>query len=75
MKINEQFVGNHQHLDGGSFQLYYKGPLAIDAGAYQGSSGKMGSSNLGFGLPDFIMFIRELQNLLQKIYKITQNQK
>lgn len=39
MKVNEQFVGNHQHLDGGSFQLYYKGPLAIDAGAYQGTSG------------------------------------
>lgn len=39
MKINEHFVGNHQHLDGGSFQLYYKGPLAIDAGAYQGESG------------------------------------
>lgn len=39
MKINEQFVGNHQHMDGGSFQLYYKGPLAIDAGAYGGSSG------------------------------------
>lgn len=39
MKINEQFVGNHQHMDGGAFQLYYKGPLAIDAGAYQGTSG------------------------------------
>ena len=39
MKVNEQFVGNHQHMDGGSFQLYYKGPLAIDAGAYNGSSG------------------------------------
>ena len=39
MKVNEHFVGNHQHLDGGAFQLYYKGPLAIDAGAYQGSSG------------------------------------
>lgn len=39
MKVNEQFFGNHQHLDGGSFQLYYKGPLAIDAGAYNGSSG------------------------------------
>ncbi|NDV82141.1 heparin/heparin-sulfate lyase HepB [Bacteroides sp. 51] len=39
MKINEQFYGNHQHLDGGSFQLYYKGPLAIDAGAYNGTSG------------------------------------
>lgn len=39
MKVNEQFIGNHQHLDGGSFQIYYKGPLAIDAGAYKGSSG------------------------------------
>ena len=39
MKVNENFVGNHQHLDAGSFQIYYKGPLAIDSGAYQGSSG------------------------------------
>ena len=39
MKINEHFVGNHQHLDGGTFQIYYNGPLAIDAGAYHGTSG------------------------------------
>ncbi|MGM9786765.1 MAG: heparin/heparin-sulfate lyase HepB [Candidatus Cryptobacteroides sp.] len=39
MKINENFVGNHQHMDGGSFQIYYKGPLAIDSGSYQGASG------------------------------------
>lgn len=39
MKINEHFVGNHQHMDGGAFQIYYKGPLAIDAGAYHGTSG------------------------------------
>lgn len=39
MKVNEQFVGNHQHLDAGSFQIYYKGPLAIDSGSYQGESG------------------------------------
>ena len=38
-KINKNFVGNHQHLDGGSFQIDYKGPLAIDSGSYQGSSG------------------------------------
>ena len=25
MKINEQFVGNHQHMDGGSFQIITKG--------------------------------------------------
>ena len=39
MKINEQFYGNHQHMDGGSFQIYYRGPLAIDSGSYQGASG------------------------------------
>lgn len=39
MKVNEQFYGNHQHMDGGSFQIYYKGPLAIDSGSYQGSAG------------------------------------
>jgi hypothetical protein len=39
MKINEYNFLNHQHHDAGSFQLYYKGPLAIDAGTYQGSSG------------------------------------
>lgn len=39
MKINERFVGNHQHVDGGAFQIYYKGPLAIDSGTYQGSGG------------------------------------
>lgn len=45
MKINENFVGNHQHLDGGSFQIYYKGPLAIDTGLYQGTGGGYNSAN------------------------------
>lgn len=39
MKINEYTFTNHQHLDAGVFQIYYKGPLAIDAGTYQGTSG------------------------------------
>lgn len=39
MKVNEYNFVNHQHNDAGSFQIYYKGPLAIDAGIYQGSSG------------------------------------
>ncbi|MFB9056868.1 heparin/heparin-sulfate lyase HepB [Mariniflexile ostreae] len=39
MKINEYNFLNHQHHDAGSFQIYYKGPLAIDSGMYQGSSG------------------------------------
>ncbi len=39
MKINEYSFLNHQHHDAGAFQIYYKGPLAIDAGSYKGSSG------------------------------------
>jgi len=34
-KINEWHFANHQHLDAGSFQLYYKGMLATDSGYYQ----------------------------------------
>lgn len=33
-KIGETYTGNHAHLDSGSFQIYYKGPLAWDFGAY-----------------------------------------
>ncbi|MEC0226460.1 heparin/heparin-sulfate lyase HepB [Paenibacillus alba] len=39
MRIGEYQYNNHQHLDAGSFQLYYKGYLAIDSGIYKGSSG------------------------------------
>ncbi len=43
MKINEYNFTNHQHLDAGAFQIYYKGALAIDSGLYSGSSGQYGS--------------------------------
>ena len=43
MKINEYNFVNHQHLDAGAFQIYYKGALAIDSGLYSGSSGAYGS--------------------------------
>jgi hypothetical protein len=36
------FIG-HQHLDAGSFEIYYKGPLAIHSGVYQGITGGYGS--------------------------------
>jgi hypothetical protein len=39
MRVGEYQYNNHQHLDAGSFQLYYKGYLAIDSGIYKGSSG------------------------------------
>jgi heparin/heparan-sulfate lyase len=34
MKVGSTFFGNHQHFDAGHFQIYYKGALAIDSGAY-----------------------------------------
>ncbi|NLS92965.1 MAG: heparinase [Planctomycetaceae bacterium] len=43
MKTNVYNFTNHQHLDAGAFQLYYKGALAIDSGIYSGSSGQYGS--------------------------------
>ncbi|MDH7569537.1 MAG: heparinase II/III family protein, partial [Armatimonadota bacterium] len=36
MRIGEYYFGNHQHRDFGTFQVYYRGPLAIDTGIYQG---------------------------------------
>jgi heparin/heparan-sulfate lyase len=39
MRVNEYNFLNHMHHDAGAFQIYYKGPLAIDAGSYKGSSG------------------------------------
>ena len=39
MEVGEYNFGNHDHADSGSFQLYYKGSLAIDSGFYQSSSG------------------------------------
>jgi len=34
MKIGGRMTGNHDHADAGSFQIYYKGFLAGDAGDY-----------------------------------------
>jgi len=43
MKVNVYNFNNHQHLDAGSFQIYYKGPLATESGLYSGTAGADGS--------------------------------
>jgi len=45
MKISERFFGSHQQLDAGSFQIYYKGPLSVNSGIYEGTEGAWGSSH------------------------------
>jgi hypothetical protein len=45
MKIGVKNFANHQHLDAGSFQLYYKGPLAAESGIYEGGKGAYGSEH------------------------------
>ncbi len=42
MKVNLFQFNGHEHLDSGSFQLYYKGALAIDSGIYNGTNGEYG---------------------------------
>lgn len=38
MRVGGYMFNNHQHLNAGSFQLYYKGPLAIDSGIYSSTN-------------------------------------
>jgi heparin/heparan-sulfate lyase len=45
MKVNVYNFVNHQHLDGGAFQIYYHGPLAIDSGLYEQANGDYGSAH------------------------------
>jgi hypothetical protein len=45
MKIQQYNFSNHQHLDAGSFQLYYKGPLTVQSGIYQGTTGAYGGEH------------------------------
>jgi hypothetical protein len=45
MRIGEYFFGNHQRKDFGTFQIYYRGPLAIASGLYQGEDQPYGSDH------------------------------
>ncbi|HEY3840568.1 MAG TPA: heparinase II/III family protein, partial [Bryobacteraceae bacterium] len=45
MRMNVYNFGGHQHADAGSFELYYKGPLAVHGGVYQGVNGGFGSAH------------------------------
>ncbi len=45
MRIGEYFFGNHQRRDFGTFQIYYRGPLAIASGLYQGKDQPYGSDH------------------------------
>lgn len=36
MKLGSTWFANHQHLDAGNFQLYYKGSLVMNSGIYEG---------------------------------------
>jgi heparin/heparan-sulfate lyase len=42
MRVNIYNFAGHQHADAGSFELFYKGPLAVHSGVYQGVKGGFG---------------------------------
>lgn len=39
MRIGGTFFGNHQRLDMGTFQIFYRGPLAVPSGSYKSGYG------------------------------------
>ncbi len=45
LKLSPWMFNNHQHLDSGKFQLWYRGPISVDSGYYQGSDGGYGSKH------------------------------
>jgi len=45
MKVNIYNFNEHQHADAGAFQIYYRGPLAIDSGVYEGTDGGYGGAH------------------------------
>jgi len=48
MIIGEHYFGNHHHRDFGTFQIFYRGALAIDAGVYQaGGDSRYGAPHWG----------------------------
>lgn len=49
MKVNVYNFLNHQHHDAGAFQIYYRGPLAVDSGIYEGDDGGyLGPHNVNY---------------------------
>ncbi|NLB82135.1 MAG: hypothetical protein GX800_11135, partial [Clostridiaceae bacterium] len=57
MKIGGVNANNHQHLDAGHFQLYYKGILASDSGVYQGLKNDKSEGGTTYGSPHFNMYM------------------
>ena len=39
MRIKERYTANHEHLDAGTFMIYYKGMLTADTGVYASYGG------------------------------------
>lgn len=62
MKMSEFWMPSHAHLDAGSFQIYYKGPLANDTGYYATNVGTGSNTDNGgrtyFGSVHFFNYYR-----------------
>ncbi|MEI6755128.1 MAG: hypothetical protein WCK78_18450 [Paludibacter sp.] len=48
MNMKEYNAQNHTHMDGGHFDMYYKGHMALDAGIYQGKDAQNGWAKLNY---------------------------
>jgi hypothetical protein len=72
-RINEVHFMNHQHLDAGNFQMYYKGILATDSGYYQSAvnneNDKTNSGNTAYAsLHDYNYNKRSIAHNVMLVY-------
>lgn len=60
MKVNGIYTANHEHLDGGAFQISYHGYLATDSGYYQafrnGENRDPASGNTDYSSQHFLSY-------------------
>ncbi len=56
MKVGGLNTVNHQHLDAGHFQIYYKGILASDSGVYQGLKNDSSTGGTTYGSVHYNMY-------------------
>ena len=59
LNVGEYFFGNHQHYDAGTFQISYRGPLAIASGYYDDFAGEHGKNYYNSAISKNALLIRD----------------
>jgi len=73
MNIGETFFGNHQHYDAGSFQVSYRGPLAISSGYYDDFGGQHNRNYYNSSISKNSLLVRDPDEKIRFNRKVVAN--